>query len=430
MRRLLRAHVGVAIAAGTALLVIAAGTLGFIVTRPHGVALRPGPSPSTTVSAASPTPSETPQGSPTPSQAPQASPTARQTPRASPTVPTAAPTPACVNPATWPIARRLAQLMIVGGQFSNPAASTPAASSGVGAFVLFGQPAAGSGPAIQSGLAALSSAATAAGQVAPWMCTDEEGGQVQRLAYVIGPLPSPRQMAAQWSPAQVQATLAAHAAAMRSLGIAMDLAPVVDTASPTNPFADEKDRSFSDNGQVAAAYGLAFANGLRSAGVVPVAKHFPGIGHADADTDLGPATDPPLSQLEVRDLVPFEVAVAGGVPAIMVSHAAVPGLTGQVPASLSAATYQYLRDTVGFDGIAMTDSLGAGAVSAAGYSQPAAAAAALEAGADMVMVDGSSWYATLIALEQAVASGALPVSAVNASVREVLAAKGLRVCGS
>jgi beta-N-acetylhexosaminidase len=217
---------------------------------------------------------------------------------------------------------------------------------------------------------------------------------------------------------------------MRSLGITMDLAPVLDTASPSDPVADESDRSFSENVEVAAAYGLTFADGLLAGGVMPVGKHFPGFGHADANTDLGPATDPPLSRLVSNDLVPFEAAIAAGEPVIMVSHVAVPGLTGTVPASLSAATYEYLRGTLGFDGIATTDSLDAGAISAAGYSEPAAAVAAVEAGADMVMVGASSWPATLSALEQAVASGALPVSSVNASVDGILAAKGFAVCYS
>src|SRR5262249_31671276 len=162
----------------------------------------------------------------------------------------------------------------------------PMAAAGVGGIVFFGQPPAGSGPALRSGIAALAQAATSHGQVVPWMSTDEEGGPIARLANVIGALPSPRQMAAQWSPAQVQAVLASDGGAMRWLGITMDLAPVVDTASPANTVAGENFRSFSENGHTAAAYGIAYANGLSSAGVVPVVKHFPGLGHSTANTDL------------------------------------------------------------------------------------------------------------------------------------------------
>jgi beta-N-acetylhexosaminidase len=337
--------------------------------------------------------------------------------------------PGCAEPiSTWSVDQLLNQMLMVSGQFSDLSASASPAASGVGAFVLFGQPSAGSGPAITSGLSSLQADASTNGQVAPWMATDEEGGQVARLADVIGSLPTPRQMAAEWSPSQVESAMAAHGSAMLSLGITMDLAPVLDTASPGDTIDDENDRSFSEDGQVAASYGVAFADGLESAGIVPVVKHFPGLGHANADTDLGPATDPPLSQLETDDLIPFESAVSNGIPVVMVGHPIVPGLTNGLPASLSPATYTLLRQNLGFTGVALTDSLGAGAISGAGYSEQSAAVAAIEAGADMVIIDVGSWPATLGALEQAVSSGALQLGAVDSSVGRILAAKNIPIC--
>ncbi len=338
-------------------------------------------------------------------------------------------TSSCLAPVSaWPVSQRVEQLLMVGGQFADLGASTSMAAAGVGGLVLFGQPAAGSGPSITSGIAGLDAAASAHGQVEPWMSTDEEGGVVARLANVIGALPSARQMAAQWTPAQVQSALTGHGSAMRSLGVTMDLAPVLDTASPNDTVADENSRSFSENGQVAGSYGLAFADGLLAAGIVPVVKHFPGLGHASADTDNGPATDPPLAQLETDDLIPFEQAAAAGLPVVMVGHPQVPGLSGNVPASLAPATYQFLRNSVGFGGVAMTDDLDAGAISAAGYSQPAAAVRAIEAGADMAMIDASQWSAAVNALAQAVSVGQLPAAQLDASVSRILAAKGVPVC--
>ena len=334
----------------------------------------------------------------------------------------------CTDVTTWSLSRRVNELIMVSGSFLNLSASVPYAQAGVGAFVMFGQPASGSGQAISSGLATLYNDARAAGQTLPWVSTDEEGGSVARLSYVIGFMPSARQMAAQWTPAQVQSAMAAHGAAMWNLGVIMDLAPVLDTASPTNTIADENERSFSENGGIAATYGVAYANGLRSARVIPVVKHFPGIGHASANTDLGPATDPSLSQLEANDLIPFERAIQDGLPAVMVAHASVPGLTGTVPASLSAATYQFLRNVLLFNGVAMTDSLNAGAISGYGYTQPAAAVKAVESGADMVMIDSSQWSATVTALQNAISGGALPLDQVNDSVSRILTAKGISVC--
>jgi hypothetical protein len=260
------------------------------------------------------------------------------------------------------------------------------------------------------------------------MSTDEEGGPIARLSNVIGALPSPRQMAAQWTPAQVQSVLTGHGAAMAHLGMTMDLAPVLDTANPANTIAGENYRSFSENGETAAAYGLAYAAGIHAGGIVPVAKHFPGLGHSSANTDTAPAVDPSLSQLETDDLIPFERAASAGLPAIMVGHPVVPGLTGNVPASLSPASYQFLRGALQFGGVAMTDDLDARAISAAGYSQPAATVTAIVAGADMAMIDAGAWAPTVNALSQAVNGGRLSLANVNASVGRILAAKGITVC--
>jgi beta-N-acetylhexosaminidase len=425
MGKLLAAHrrVIVAVAIGLAVLVPTLVILLVISPKRPASALLPTPS-ATILPSISPSLSSTPGDTATPSVTASATPTPTPTPS-----PTTTPTPTCVNVASWPLASKLNQLIMVSGDFSNIGASAAYARAGVGAFVFFGQPAAGSGPTISAGMARLYNDARANGQVLPWISTDEEGGYVARLSNVIGALPTPRWMASNWSASYVQSVITSHARAMWNLGVTMDLAPVLDTALSTNTIADENDRSFSYDPQTAATYGIAYANGLRAGGVLAVAKHFPGFGQASANTDLGPATDPPLSELQTRDLIPFEHAIANGIPVIMITHASVPGLTGTVPASLSSATYQYLRSTLHFNGVALTDSLSALAISDYGYSQAAASVRAIESGADMAMIQAAQWQATLSALENAVNSGALPQSQLNASVTRILAAKQLAVCG-
>lgn len=361
-------------------------------------------------------------------------PTARVTPSPSPSavalfVPSPGPTAAvCVDVGAWPLDRALEQLLIVSGTFADLGASAPEARAGVGAFVLFGQPPAGAGPAIRQGLAQLRAAAAASGHVIPWMSTDEEGGDIQRLSNVAGPLPSPRQMALRWTPQQLRAAVAAHAATLRALGIDMDLAPVVDVASASDQVADEADRSFSDDPSTVAADGVAYVAGLESGGVTAVVKHFPGLGHADANTDVAASTDPPLSSLERDDLLPFAAAITAGAPAVMVSHVRVPGLSGLRPASLAPETYRLLRDQLHFGGVAMTDALDARAIALAGYTEPGAAVAAIEAGADLAMIESRYWQPTLAALREALASGALLRATVQAAVGRVLTAKGVPVC--
>lgn len=313
------------------------------------------------------------------------------------------------------------------GSFTALPTLVPDSAAGAGGFVLLGEPAASQRTAVSSGLHNVTAAGTA-GVVVPWMATDTEGGPVSRLADVLGPIPSARAMAGEWTTSQVEAQMQARGAALRGIGITMDLAPVLDTANPTDPVADESQRSFSATPGVAAQYGIADAAGLRSAGVVAVGKHFPGLGHASADTDTGPSTDPPLAALRADDLIPFERAVAAGLPVVMVGHPIVPGLTGGLPASLSPATYALLRTTLHFAGVAMTDSLSAGAVSDAGYPQPRAAVTALEAGADVAMVTAATWQSALTAVAGAIGSGAYPAARADASATRVLAAKGVAIC--
>jgi beta-N-acetylhexosaminidase len=307
---------------------------------------------------------------------------------------------------------------MVGAEYSDPGASTQVVADGAGGLVFFGAPAAGAGPTITSGLAALERAA----RITPFVSTDEEGGEIARLANLVGQLPWPRQMAEEWSPAEVTQQLTAVARSMRALGMNMDLAPVVDTASSTDSIDDEDLRSFSENGTVAAQYAIAYLHGLAAGGIIGVVKHFPGLGHANADTDTGPATDPPLSQLVDDDLVPFKQAIAANVSVVMMSNVTEPDW-GATPASLNPAAYAYLRQ-MGFKGVVLTDSLDAGAISATGTDGAEAVAEAIEAGADMAMITTPTDFpGALSALEAAVSSGRLSIAQVIRSVDRIIAVK-------
>lgn len=329
---------------------------------------------------------------------------------------------AAIIPAGWSEQQLLAQLLMVGADFANPRASTSIVNMGAGGLVFFGNPPAGSGPSLSAQLASLRAQAS----VLPFLSTDEEGGGVARLSQLVGALPWPRQMAAQWSPDMVTSQLQAVAGSMRALGLNMDLAPVLDTASSTDPVDSEALRSFSESGSTAATYGLAYLRGLSASGIVGVVKHFPGLGHANADTDNGPATDPTLAALAGDDLVPFRQAIAAGAPVVMMSNVTVPDW-GPTPASINPSAYQYLRG-LGFSGMILTDSLDAGAVSATGRGGPQAAVAAIEAGADMAMITNASEFpAALSALQSAVSAGQLSMSQVTASVARILAVKGSSV---
>jgi beta-N-acetylhexosaminidase len=265
--------------------------------------------------------------------------------------------------------------------------------------------------------------------------TDEEGGEIQRMANLVGSLPWPRIMAATMTEEQVRGLAEEVGRRMRAAGVTMDLAPVLDLSDSPGPDAAYPDgpRSFSIRAPVATAYGLAFAQGLREAGVIPVVKHFPGLGQASFNTDYGPASVPPLSELEAGSLRPFEAAIKAGAAAVMVGNVTIPGLTGILPASLSAAAVTgLLRSQLGFGGLVLTDSLSALAVQDAGYAVPQAAVLAIEAGADMVLFDNPDPAVTVNAIissiTNAVISHHMRTTQLNKAVQDVLRVKHVSLC--
>jgi len=331
--------------------------------------------------------------------------------------------------AAWPLARRSAQLVVVPAEETDVSEVGPSVTAGVGGIILFGS----SAPSdLKSELSAVE--ASDREGVAPFVMTDEEGGEVQRMSNLVGSLPWPATMAQTMTVSQVQSLAEQTAARMAANGITMDLAPVLDLATGPGPDVLHADgpRSFSPVASTATSYGLAFAQGLQAGGVIPVVKHFPGEGSATANTDSAPAATPPLSVLESGDLLPFEAAVKAGLPAVMVGNASVPGLTSQ-PSSLSPAVVTgLLRRQLGFQGLVITDSLSAGAISAEGLSIPQASVEALEAGADMVLFTSSEPNTTTAQVVSAIASavdtGAIPMDQLNASVERVLALKKVGLC--
>jgi beta-N-acetylhexosaminidase len=266
--------------------------------------------------------------------------------------------------------------------------------------------------------------------------TDEEGGGVQRMANLVGSIPWARQMGSTMTPAEIQSLAESVGKAMLQQGVNMDLAPVLDVDGGAGPNATDPDgwRSFSDNATVATSDGLAFAAGLEAAGVIPVVKHFPGLGSASGNTDDGPASTLPYSTLVGGGLLPFEAAVSAKLPALMVSNANVPGL-GTVPASLSAAAIEgLLIGHLHYQGLILPDSLDALAISDLGLSVAQATVESIAAGADMILFSSGGQAQVLTSIQAAmvaaVGDGQLSQARLVDAASKVLSAKGISLCPS
>ena len=137
----------------------------------------------------------------------------------------------------------------------------------------------------------------------------------------------------------------------------------------------------------------AAVKGWRAGGVAPTLKHFPGFGGAKTNTDDAPATiDRSAAQLRAVDLPPFKAGIAAGAPIVMLSHARYPALEQGRIASQSPAVLRLLRDELEFDGVAMTDSLEAAAVTAEPGGVGTAAIRSVEAGVDSILTTGRGSY--------------------------------------
>lgn len=230
-----------------------------------------------------------------------------------------------------------------------------------------------------------------AGNVAPFIAVDEEGGTVVRVAdnEAFGAQDVGDASALGSAGDTEAAKRAAEQIAdyLMPLGFNLDFAPVADVVDPLR--SDTMGlRSFSSDAAVAADMVRAEVEGFRDKKMLCCAKHFPGIGAAAGDSHEGAITiEATNEELETVDLVPFRAAIESGVPMIMVGHVSLPNIVGDsTPAPLSSAVVQgMLRDSLGYTGIIVTDSLSMGAIT--DYYAPAeAAVAALKAGCDIPLM--------------------------------------------
>ena len=209
---------------------------------------------------------------------------------------------------------------------------------------------------------------------------DEEGGDVTRLEASTGSsYPGNLALGAVDDVELTRRVASSMGAELRAVGVDLDLAPVADVLSNTAS-AIVGVRSFGSDASLVARHLGAFVEGLQAAGVAACAKHFPGHGDVAEDShfDL-----PVIDSVREEALLPFRAAISAGVRAIMSAHVVVRD-AGEEPATLNRVLlHDLLRDELGFEGMAITDAVEMGAISATtGHAE--AAVRALLAGADAV----------------------------------------------
>ncbi len=251
---------------------------------------------------------------------------------------------------------------------------------------------------------------------------DQEGGTVNRLISILGPLPGAAQLA---NPAQAELRGEQDAKYLHDFGFNLNLAPVVDVGTAN---AQLWDRTFGSNQDRVAVMAGAYLRGLQQTGeVVGTLKHFPGLGSTTTDPHVGlPILSRSRTDWERIDLEPYRVLLAEQhVSAIMVTHILVPAVDPNLPASLSPTLITgVLRQQLGFNGVVITDDLTMGALSSR-WTLPEAAVLAIKAGTDVVTGAANSAMVEEVtgALKQALAQGILSEARIDQAVEHVLELK-------
>lgn len=208
---------------------------------------------------------------------------------------------------------------------------------------------------------------------------DHEGGLVNRP-----PRPITRfAAAAAWADRAAEVGRA-MGVELRSLGVNMDFAPVIDiNSNPANPVIGP--RAFGPTAEIVIASARAFLAGLEAEGVAGCPKHFPGYGHVTVDPhrDL-PELDLSLDDLRERELRPF-AALASQARAMMSAHIMLPNIDPEHPATLSHILLGLLREEIGFDGVVITDDIGMPAIWRR-YDEAGIATRTLAAGTDLILL--------------------------------------------
>jgi beta-N-acetylhexosaminidase len=338
-------------------------------------------------------------------------------------------------------AQRVGQLFMVGlaGDESGPVLARAVSTYHFGS-VLFGtnSTAGLAGTRLVTSAVQSLASAKATANVRFFIAVNQEGGNVQTLR---GPgfqaIPTALAQGL-LSPAALRQRAAAWGSELRSAGVNLNLAPVMDVVTPGTDRQNQPigmlQREFGHDPATVAAHGVAFIRGMEKAGVATMAKHFPGLGRVHGNTDFTSGVVDTTTTPDDPYLRPYQAAIRAGVPFVMVALATYTRIDPHHLAVFSSRVMgRMLRQHMHFQGVIVSDDMGAAAAVAA--IPPATRAIGfLAAGGDLITSERLT-VATVMAsaiLRHAAADPAFR-DQVNSAAMRVLAAKqayGLLPCSA
>lgn len=258
------------------------------------------------------------------------------------------------------------QLLMIGTPIGTPlTAVQPIQRYQLGGIFLAGRSTA-SAASLKQSIGQLQAAATKSAGLGLQMGVDQEGGQVQTLKGADFPAIPTAVNQGRLDDAALSAQTAEWSGRLKAIGVTIDLAPVADVVpagvGKANPPIGGFDRQYGPTPEPVAADVATVVTAMQGAGVLSTLKHFPGLGRVKVNTDTSTGARDDVTTADDPALQPFARGIAAGSAAVMISSATYPKLDAANVAAFSAPIVTgLLREKLGFDGLVLSDDLGAAA---------------------------------------------------------------------
>ena len=217
---------------------------------------------------------------------------------------------------------------------------------------------------------------------------DHEGGKVYRTGSSTTYLPAATDVASLYSMDEAWELYRLSGIQLFTMGIRMNLAPVVEILTDENrPFLST--RAYSSDPNTVADYAESAIRGFQAGGILSAIKHFPG--NTDTDPHAGiPVLNVSAERFDSDYVEPFRRVLSVSPDAILVSHCIVSAIDPDIPFCLSKkGVTGIIRESLGFSGLVITDDISMEALTKAGFSSSDAAVYAIRAGCDSIMTSGT-----------------------------------------
>lgn len=303
----------------------------------------------------------------------------------------AAPAPGPASGTQLTLEEQVATLFMVGHALDGRNEGTAGNLNGIGGFFVHGRSTDEASPSGIGEVSEFISHFAAADGEPLWVATDQEGGYVQVLSGEgFSEIPSAIEQGS-WATEELLRSATQWGAELAQVGVNMNLAPVADIVTSPDVANDNApigylDRQYGYDRATVATQAGAFAAGMRANGVMPVYKHFPGLGRVTENTDYAENVVDHEITRDSDDIAVYGDLLAQGPAAVMLSSAYYANIDPDNPAMFSPTIVtEILRGQLGFDGLVITDDIAA-ALAVESWSPGERAVRALGAGVDMLLI--------------------------------------------